>query len=1328
MMSAQHPLNRLRILQLNMNKSEAAHLDLLNRNLPKFWDIVCLQEPHITKRGNIRTPHKFRQVYPASRNDKETGRVRSAIWVSEKLDTNEWEIINIPGNNDITAIRIKGEQGDVAIFNIYNPCDSDTTQEELNKFLLRNREAYYGNEDKHVIWCGDFNRHHQLWDRDEDTDLFRGQYAKRAQKFVEIIAEHDMVMALPKGIPTIRTHRTKRYTRPDNVFMTDHTLMHLVRCDVDPMWRPPNTDHFPIVTILDLPNEKVIPNPKRNFKMTDWEKFRETLTEKTVELREPGELDTVQALEEQTQRLTEIIQETIEQIVPLVKFSPYMKRWWSKELDDMKTTLNRLSRNAWKFRDHADHPSHREHKSFKNRYADAIFAAKKKHWEEFLEEASEREMWIANKYLKEPVGDGGSPRIPTLHTKRVNGQKASHTTNEDKANAFGEAFFPARPEVSTTPPDYQYPEPLEAKAEITESQVTANIKQLAPHKAPGPDGIPNVVLRETAEILAPYLSDIFNVAIKLSHFFSGWKTFTTVVLRKPGKPSYEVPKAYRPIALLCTLGKLFTAIITEEVSRILENNNALPANHYGGRPCRTTTDAVHHLVYRIKEAWRRGYVASVLYLDVEGAFPNAVTDRLVHNMRKRRVPTKYVNIVQALLTDRRTQLRFDDHTSEPIPINNGIGQGDPISMLVYLIYNADLMEVPTKDEEDAIGYVDDACFIAVGRTFRDTTRILADMMERKGGGFDWSTDHNSRFALDKLAVSHFTRSDPTKSKSARTRRRLEIPQLRLRDTVVEVVKTYKYLGVHIDNQLTWSEQTERTVAKATKWVLMFKRLAQPTKGISQKLMRKLYLSVALPKMTYALDIWYEPPHLRDGAKKRAGSVRALKELAKVQRIAALAITGALRTTANDVLDAHAGLFPLELTLDRACHRSITRICTLPRTHPLQRLARKCCDRGDQKHLTNLHKLLNKYNLNPKEVETIKPPTHTSADPLPIRTLIADTREKSIQDEQEDKARYKIYSDGSGQDDQAGAAAVLMVEDNPTPVRILRYHLGPTSRHTTYEAEAVGAILAAHIIKSLLDDTQDNEATEVTHYADNQSIIKALQARKGKTGQYLIENYRKHTQNITQESKHKITLRWISAHSGVPGNEAVDEAAKEAAAGESSDQHLLPKFLRRKLPASKAALKQAKTEETKIKWNMEWRKSPRFERMKRIDPNHPYNKFRKRRDNLTRNQGSILVQIRSGHIPVNTYLKKIGKREDDRCEWCWKNLCRHTPDTVNHLILDCPEHHWARDEIKHKLGRSNSYDLAKLFQTEKGMKALLSFLDDTRRFRESHGRLKVWDEN
>ena len=190
----------------------------------------------------------------------------------------------------------------------------------------------------------------------------------------------------------------------------------------------------------------------------------------------------------------------------------------------------------------------------------------------------------------------------------------------------------------------------------------------------------------------------------------------------------------------------------------MRNITSCPNTHFGGRPGCSTADAVHLLVDKICTAWRSNKVVSVLFLDVEGAFPNAVTSRLLHNLKQRRIPTSIVNFVKQLLTNRKTRLKFDDFVSEIIDITNGIGQGDPLSMLLYILYNTDLLDIPDNPlAEDAIGYVNDIALIATGVGFEETTQQLTDMMTRDNGGIQWSKDHNSQFKVSKLAVLHFSR-------------------------------------------------------------------------------------------------------------------------------------------------------------------------------------------------------------------------------------------------------------------------------------------------------------------------------------------------------------------------------------------------------------------------------------------------------------------------------------------------------------------------------------------------------------------------------------------
>jgi hypothetical protein len=96
-----------------------------------------------------------------------------------------------------------------------------------------------------------------------------------------------------------------------------------------------------------------------------------------------------------------------------------------------------------------------------------------------------------------------------------------------------------------------------------------------------------------ADILINRLYYIFSVILKLDLYYDLWKQFTMMVLQKPGKPRYNVPKAYRPIALLNTIAKLLLAIIAEQLMFCIEKHSLLPHNHFGGRAKWTTLDMVH---------------------------------------------------------------------------------------------------------------------------------------------------------------------------------------------------------------------------------------------------------------------------------------------------------------------------------------------------------------------------------------------------------------------------------------------------------------------------------------------------------------------------------------------------------------------------------------------------------------------------------------------------------------------------------------------------------------------------------------------------------------
>ena len=112
-----------------------------------------------------------------------------------------------------------------------------------------------------------------------------------------------------------------------------------------------------------------------------------------------------------------------------------------------------------------------------------------------------------------------------------------------------------------------------------------------------------MVLKESLELIAEYLLHIYKATFAINVYSNRWRVWDMIVPCKPGKPRYNVPKAYRLIALMNTMGKVLSAMVTEDLVYMCKKHALLLDNHFGGRLGCCTTDAMHLLVHKIKVAW-----------------------------------------------------------------------------------------------------------------------------------------------------------------------------------------------------------------------------------------------------------------------------------------------------------------------------------------------------------------------------------------------------------------------------------------------------------------------------------------------------------------------------------------------------------------------------------------------------------------------------------------------------------------------------------------------------------------------------------------------------
>ena len=156
-----------------------------------------------------------------------------------------------------------------------------------------------------------------------------------------------------------------------------------------------------------------------------------------------------------------------------------------------------------------------------------------------------------------------------------------------------------------------------------------------------------------------------------------YKNAITVVLKKPHK-DYSEAQSYRPIALLNTIGKVVESVVATRIRQILEATGGLPATQMGARQGRSTDSALELITEQVYTVWngpaKRGEkpVASMLCLDIAGAFDRVAHPRLLHCLKKKGIPEKLVGFVESFLTERRTTIRFGAFESESFGIEVGI--------------------------------------------------------------------------------------------------------------------------------------------------------------------------------------------------------------------------------------------------------------------------------------------------------------------------------------------------------------------------------------------------------------------------------------------------------------------------------------------------------------------------------------------------------------------------------------------------------------------------------------------------------------------------------
>ncbi|PSR75205.1 hypothetical protein PHLCEN_2v9246, partial [Hermanssonia centrifuga] len=377
----------------------------------------------------------------------------------------------------------------------------------------------------HLIWAGDFNRHHTFWERPENTHLLTRAYLEAAQPLVEAIGAFDLHQLLPLGVPTLKANTTGNLTRPDNIFASMEIAESFLSCHAIPYLQPICTDHFPIHTELDLTSERTNEHPRWNWRKVEQGKFHNAVEEKLTTRDLPtGEIKTPEEFQEALDDLMQVIYDVREELVPKTSPTPYDKRWWNADLAKTRKEVQKLSRTSHQFRLEQTHFSHAEYKRVRNRFKDKIQKAKQEHWDAYLEDIGQDTIWNFSKYVKGGPSDGGRSRIPRLEKEVPLGRPKEYTTdNAEKSRILHDIFFPPPGDPPDVPDNFDFPREKFKFKGITRNLIRSVVAGLKCYKAPGQDEVPNEVFKWCIDLLLPFLFRIFQASIKLGIYADDWK-------------------------------------------------------------------------------------------------------------------------------------------------------------------------------------------------------------------------------------------------------------------------------------------------------------------------------------------------------------------------------------------------------------------------------------------------------------------------------------------------------------------------------------------------------------------------------------------------------------------------------------------------------------------------------------------------------------------------------------------------------------------------------------------------------------------------------------
>lgn len=354
------------------------------------------------------------------------------------------------------------------------------------------------------------------------------------------------------------------------------------------------------------------------------------------------------------------------------------------------------------------------------------------------------------------------------------------------------------------------------------------------NKSPGYDEISALSIKTCADVIAPILVSIINLTISTGIYPDCLKIACITPLHKADSKSD--PSNYRPISILPTLNKIFEKILYSRILNFLNKTKFLYPRQYGFRQRSGTHTATYELLDKILMDMDKNKVVSALFLDIKKAFDCVDHALLLHKLSCAGIRGLALQLIESYLKNRKQCVVVGKSRSDLQDIDLGVPQGSVLGPLLFLVYINDIHKLPLKGLLSL--FADDSGVFCSNMTFYDN---VVDLTHDLSIINDFLEINKLTLNVSKTKVMHFKKIN----------RSTQTP-LVFKGETIQVVNTFKYLGLLIDERLSWRPHISNLCSKLAALSGVLRKLKH---FIPKHVLMNIYYSLGHSHLTYLVGAW-----------------------------------------------------------------------------------------------------------------------------------------------------------------------------------------------------------------------------------------------------------------------------------------------------------------------------------------------------------------------------------------------------------------------------------------------------------------------------------------